>query len=93
MAIAAPRIGSGLGYFICGWISLGVAAFAALIGEPATVAFAGAMVVLAGGLIGTGFLVKLFGLVERRLIDIQAAVSPPGTDEPEPARPTEPEIY
>lgn len=81
----APRIGTGTGYFVSGGISIALAVVIG-VGSSGTVdseggaVFATVLLVLGGGLIAVGFWVKLFGLVERRLIDIERRL--PGGEDP-----------
>jgi hypothetical protein len=73
--VAAPRIGDGQGSIIIGLICLGVMAFAMLAavgGAEGAAGFAGVVGVIAVTLFATGFLKRMFHMIERRLIDIQA---------------------
>ena len=91
MAVAAARIGTGVGFFVAGAVFLGIGAFAGLGGQAA---FATMCAILGGSLIAVGFWVRLFGMVERRLIDIERRLGP-GPVEVEPEKPKEPvaDIY
>jgi hypothetical protein len=85
MGVAAARIGTGVGFFIAGAVFFGLAAFGALASQAA---FAGMCAVLGGSLIAIGFWVRLFGMVERRLMDIERRLA--GVSEP-PSEPKNPE--
>ena len=80
--VAPARIGGGIGYFVVGVICFGLGVFAALAASserPGAIGAAAVLLALGAGLVGIGFWVRLFGLVERRLIDIQLGIlsSPP----------------
>jgi hypothetical protein len=73
-AIAPPRIGDGQGSIIIGLICLGIMAFALLAaagGAEGAGGFAAAVGTIAVTLFATGFLKRMFHMIERRLIDIQ----------------------
>jgi hypothetical protein len=77
--IAKPRIGNGGAYFVAAGslAALGVAGW--LLGasngrDTRGLIFAALGLAVVGA--ATGFLVRLFGLVERRLIEIQTALQP-----------------
>ena len=86
--IAKPRIGSGAAYFVAagGLAALGMAAWLLGAGDGGD---ARGLIVPALGLalVGAvvGFVVRLFGLLERRLIEIQAALQP-ADSKPAPGR-------
>lgn len=88
--IAAPRIGTGKGYFIVGAIAFGLAVFAGLAAAGGGEGAGGFSVIclsLAVGSVVIGFWIKLFGAVERRLIDIQTAIVAGRTPSAAPAEP------
>jgi len=75
--IEPPRIGTGKGYFIGGVVSLVLGVLISAASSPldrSPAAIGGFLFALGTGLIAVGFWVKLFGALERRLIDIQTAV-------------------
>jgi hypothetical protein len=77
--IAAPRIGEGNGYFVAGWISWAMMlllAFISTAGWAWASALASLLAAFGAGCFAVGFWTKLFGALERRLIDIQIAVTP-----------------
>lgn len=72
--IAPPRIGSATGYFIIGaaLIAFGLfAAVAAAGGGSGAAGAAGFCLTIGALLIGIGFWVRLFAMLELRLIDLQ----------------------
>jgi len=73
--IAKPRIGNGVPYFIAAGslAAFGLAAWLAGVGEGRDTRWLaiGAVGLAAVGA-ATGFLVRLFGLIEQRLVQIQA---------------------
>ncbi len=72
--IAPPRIGGGRAYFVLGAIFIALGLFglvAASGGGQGAAAFGVAALALGGGLLTLGFWVRLFGLLEARLIDLQ----------------------
>jgi hypothetical protein len=80
--IAAPRIGTGKGYFIAGWVLFGLTvlvSFAAAGGGEGAREVASLLGAIGAGCFAVGFWVKLFGALERRLIDIQEALGAPGS--------------
>lgn len=68
--IAPPRIGRGTGYFIAGGVVALIGVWGLMAGDRIGAVF----LALAAGCVGVGFWIRLFGLVEKRLVDIQAAV-------------------
>jgi hypothetical protein len=76
-SVEEPRIGRGTGYFVAGVILLFIGIFAALAasgGSSEAAPFAEIALTLAAGLIVVGFWVRLFGLLELRLIDMETAL-------------------
>lgn len=77
--IAKPRIGNGVAYFVAAGslAAFGVAAWLVGAGEARdTWPFVAGSLGVAVAVVATGFVVRLFGLVERRLIEIQASLEP-----------------
>ncbi|WP_454761220.1 hypothetical protein [Caulobacter segnis] len=77
--VEPPRIGTGKGYFIAGWIVWGLGLFCAMAaagGGTGAGAIASLLAAVGAGCFAVGFWVKLFGALERRLIDIQHAIAP-----------------
>jgi hypothetical protein len=77
--IAAARIGSATGYFSVGAALLAFGLFAAIAaaaagGGSGAAGAAALCFTFASLLIAIGFWVRLFGLIERRLIDVQRAI-------------------
>ena len=75
--IAGARIGKATGYFVFGLLLLAFGLFAALAaagGARDAEAFADFALLIAGVLIAIGFWIRLFGLIELRLIDIETAI-------------------
>lgn len=93
--VKAARIGSGLGYFVAGWAAIVVGVFVGLASSASLepdggATAASALVALGVALIGLGFWIKLFGLIELRLMDIEERMTPeaPAEDSTAPtARP------
>lgn len=76
--IEPPRIGTGVGYFIGGGVSIVLGAMMSAASTPldsGPAAIGGFLFALGAALFAVGFWVKLFGALERRLIDIQMAVT------------------
>lgn len=76
-SVTAPRIGTGMGYFVVGTFLFAFGLFAGMAaasGSQDAIPFATLCISIAIGLIVVGFWVRLFGLVERRLIDIETAL-------------------
>jgi len=77
--IAKPRIGNGVAYFVAAGslVALSVAAWllGAGDGRDTRGLMLGALALAAVGVVA-GFLVRLFGLVELRLIEVQTALQP-----------------
>jgi len=77
--IAKPRIGNGVPYFIAAGslAAFSAAAWLAGVGEGRDTRWLaiGAVGLAAVGA-ATGFLVRLLGLIERRLIEVQAGLGP-----------------
>jgi len=71
-----PRIGTGVVWLVLSAILLGIGLFALLAsgGEDRGALGAAALCLsLGAGLAGIGLLVRLFGIIERRLIDLREA--------------------
>jgi hypothetical protein len=96
ISIAPPRIGTGAGWFIAGLLLLALGIFAALAGangqEPSAVAVASFCLPVAALLIAIGFWVRLFGLLELRLIDLQRVLTGNPAAEPDVQTPRVPRI-
>lgn len=81
--IEPQRIGTGVAYFVFGWLAIAIGLFVGIgssssyAGVSAGSVFGSLLIGLGGALIAVGFWVKLFGLVERRLMDIEARLTPP----------------
>ncbi len=78
MIIAPPRIRGGIAAFVLVGLALVVGAFAAAGAAEGSEAAGGFMrffLTLGTGLTALGFLIRLFGLIELRLIDIHRTVS------------------
>jgi hypothetical protein len=78
--IEPPRIGTGKGYFIAGAILILLGLFISMAGstlDPGPSALGGFIAIVGASCIAVGFWVKLFGALERRLIDIQRTVTSP----------------
>jgi len=82
VAVITPRhIGSGIVFFIVGGLFLAIDIFVVLtqsIGEPRAVPLGGGVITVAGiiggVIIALGFSVRLFGIVEARLIEIERTI-------------------
>jgi hypothetical protein len=98
MAIITPRhIGSGTAFFIVGGLFLAIDIFAVLtqsMSEPRAVMLGGGMITVAGiiggVIIALGFSVRLFGMVEARLIEIEQAIIAMRETTPPPSKPRAP---
>lgn len=78
MSITEQRIGTGIPYFILGGLFFVIGLFPALAaigGANDALLFATFLFMFGTILIAIGFWVRLFGLLEARLIDIQRAVT------------------
>jgi hypothetical protein len=89
-----PRIGSGFGYFAGGWSAILLGLFvgfasSASMDRAAGSVIASALVAAGVGMIAIGFWVKLFGLVERRLFEIERRLAPEPPEAPQ-VKPAEP---
>jgi hypothetical protein len=86
--VAPARIGGGIGYIVGGMLCLALAAFAAFAASGGAGGAAGAAAAFSAlglGLVAIGFWIRLFGLLERRLIDIQLVLlSAPKQSTPTP---------
>jgi hypothetical protein len=95
MPIVTPRhIGSGIAFFIVGGLFLAIDIFAVLtqsVSEPRAFMLGGGMITVAGiiggVIIALGFSVRLFGLVEARLIEIEQAIVAMRETTPPPSKP------
>lgn len=90
MAVAPSRIGKGTWFTALGVVCILLGVFAAMAsagGSSEAGGFAIVFCTLGGALIALGFWVKLFGLIERRLMDIEARLAPAEADKSTPARP------
>lgn len=77
--IEPPRIGTGKGYFIAGWIAWALFLFCAMAaagGGSGAEAVASLCAAVGIGCFAVGFWTKLFGALERRLIDVQRQLAP-----------------
>ena len=95
MAVITPRhIGSGIAFFIVGGLFLAIDVFADLtqsMGEPRAFMLGGGMITVAGiiggVIIALGFSVRLFGMVEARLIEIEQTIVAMRETTPPPSKP------
>jgi hypothetical protein len=71
--VKAPRIGSGTGYFVLGWVSLllGIVVMAGAGTDVSMTAFGGFLIALAAGSFSVGFWKSIAHKIELRLIDVQ----------------------
>lgn len=75
-SVHAPRIGSGVGYFIFGTIAFLIGGLASFGGGLSGLGAANFFTTLGVGLVAVGFWIRLFGLLELRLIDVQKTLTP-----------------
>lgn len=81
MTVARPRIGTGAWMFVVGGLLMLLGGFATVGGDPG---FGGPCIGLASALISVAFITRLFGMIERRLIDVERALKGPEAPQPEP---------
>ena len=93
--IAPRKAGSGIGFFIVGGLFLAIDVFAVLtqgVGEPGAVTIRGGAITIAGVIggviIALGFSVRLFGMVEARLIEIEQVILAMRGTTPPPSQPS-----
>lgn len=75
--IAPPRIGTGNAYFAAGWITLAIGVLLGIVaaaGGTGAGAIGSLFLLISGGCFSVGFWFRLFGALERRMIDIQESL-------------------